>query len=164
MSVAIRMQRGGAKKRPYYRIVIADKRAPRDGAFIEKVGSYNPMLPKDAQRVTLEEERIKHWLGVGAQPSARVLSFLAEAGLAEKADISHRPTKERKRADKKTRKELKAETEAEAAAQAEEEAKAAAQAPAEEAPAEEPAVEEASAEETPAETAEEAAEEETKEA
>ena len=80
MSVAIRLARGGAKKRPYYRIVVADKRMKRDGRFIERVGSYNPMLAKqDAARVVLNEERIRHWLECGAQPSERVRSFLAAA-------------------------------------------------------------------------------------
>ena len=82
MSVKIRLSRGGAKKRPYYHIVIADSRRARDGKFIERVGSYNPMLPKDnPDRVKLNEERIKHWLGVGAQPSDRVHRFLGAAGL-----------------------------------------------------------------------------------
>ncbi len=86
MSTKIRLARGGSKKRPYYRIVIADVRSPRDGRFIEKVGSYNPMLAKDhPERVTLIEERIRHWLGQGAQPTDRVLRFLAEAGIQERA-------------------------------------------------------------------------------
>lgn len=133
MSVAIRLQRGGAKKRPYYRIVVADKRMPRDGRYIEKVGAYNPMLPKDDEgRVTLVGDRIKHWLSVGALPSDRVHGFLHKAGLVEDAlDISHRPQKERKRKDKKTRAELRTEAEAEAKAEATEAT------PAEEAPAEE---------------------------
>jgi small subunit ribosomal protein S16 len=85
MAVAIRLSRGGSKKRPYYRIVVADSRSPRDGSFIEKVGTYNPMLAKDdANRVTLNADRIKHWLGVGAQPSDRVLRFLDAAGLKER--------------------------------------------------------------------------------
>ena len=80
MSVAIRLARGGAKKRPYYRIVVADRRMKRDGRFIERVGSYNPMLAKgDAARVVLNEERIRYWLECGAQPSERVQSFLAAA-------------------------------------------------------------------------------------
>lgn len=80
MSVKIRMTRGGAKKRPFYHIVIADSRDPRDGRFIERVGSYNPMLPRDhADRVILKKERIAHWLSVGAQPSDRVHRFLHEA-------------------------------------------------------------------------------------
>ena len=86
MSTKIRLARGGSKKRPYYRIVVADVRAPRDGRFIEKVGSYNPMLAKDhPERVTLVEERIRHWLGQGAQPTDRVLRFLAEAGIQQRA-------------------------------------------------------------------------------
>ncbi len=86
MAVSIRLSRGGSKKRPYYRVVVADARSPRDGNFIEKVGTYNPMLAKDdAARVTLNEERIKHWLGVGAQPTDRVLRFLDAAGIKERA-------------------------------------------------------------------------------
>lgn len=85
MALKIRLARGGAKKRPYYRIVVADSRSPRDGAFIEKVGTYNPMLPKDsAQRVTLVTERLQHWLSVGAQPTDRVLRFLDVAGLKKR--------------------------------------------------------------------------------
>src|SRR5882672_10580764 len=82
MSLKIRLARGGAKKRPFYSIVVADARSPRDGRFIEKVGTYNPMLERDhADRVTLKEERLKHWLGVGAQPTERVARFLGNAGL-----------------------------------------------------------------------------------
>jgi small subunit ribosomal protein S16 len=85
MSLKIRLARGGTKKRPYYRIVVADARSPRDGRFIEKVGTYNPMLAKDsAERVTLVTERLQHWLSVGAQPTDRVLRFLADAGLAKR--------------------------------------------------------------------------------
>lgn len=84
MSLKIRLARGGAKKRPFYRIVIADSRSPRDGRFIEKIGTYNPMLPKDAQRVTLDKERAQYWLKNGATPSERVAVFLADAGLMEK--------------------------------------------------------------------------------
>lgn len=83
MSLKIRLARGGSKKRPYYRIVVADVRAPRDGRFIEKVGSYNPVLAKDNEnRVVLNEERIKHWIANGAQPTDRVLRFLDQAGMA----------------------------------------------------------------------------------
>lgn len=81
MSVKIRMTRGGAKKRPYYRIVVADSRSPRDGRFIEKIGSYDPMLPKDRERVQLDVERVKYWLSQGATPSDRCASFFAKAGL-----------------------------------------------------------------------------------
>jgi small subunit ribosomal protein S16 len=86
MALAIRLARGGAKKRPYYRIVVADSRAPRDGRFIEKVGTYNPLLAKDSpERVKLDNDRISHWLSVGAQPSDRVLRFLDAAGIKERA-------------------------------------------------------------------------------
>src|SRR5688500_1293295 len=85
MALAIRLARGGAKKRPYYRIVVADSRAPRDGRFIEKLGTYNPLLAKDSpERVKLDAERISHWLSVGAQPSDRVLRFLDAAGIKER--------------------------------------------------------------------------------
>ena len=85
MSLSIRLTRGGAKKRPYYRIVVADSRAPRDGRFIEKLGSYNPLLAKDSpERVKLDVERISHWLSVGAQPSDRVMRFLDAAGIRER--------------------------------------------------------------------------------
>ena len=86
MSVKIRMARAGAKKRPFYRIVIADSRYPRDGRFIEIVGTWNPILPKaDPKRVVLETERIQHWMSKGAQPTDRVLRFLDAAGLAKRA-------------------------------------------------------------------------------
>ncbi len=83
MGLKIRLARAGAKKRPYYHIVIADSRSPRDGRFIEKVGSYNPMLPSDhADRVRLQAERLTHWLGHGAVATERVAKFLGQAGLA----------------------------------------------------------------------------------
>ena len=86
MAVAIRLSRGGSKKRPYYRIVVADSRNARDGRFIEKVGTYNPLLAKDSpERVKLDTDRIQHWLGVGAQPSDRVLRFLDAAGIRERS-------------------------------------------------------------------------------
>ena len=85
MGLKIRLARGGSKKRPYYRIVVADERMPRDGRYIEKVGTYNPMLAKDnADRIKLVEERIKYWLGEGAQPTDRVHRFLADVNLFEK--------------------------------------------------------------------------------
>ncbi|MEJ8474927.1 30S ribosomal protein S16 [Roseibium algae] len=85
MATKIRLARGGSKKRPYYRIVVADVRAPRDGRFIEKIGSYNPMLPKDSEdRVQLNVERIQYWLDTGAQPTDRVLRFLDAAGLMKR--------------------------------------------------------------------------------
>jgi small subunit ribosomal protein S16 len=86
MSLKIRLARAGAKKRPFYRIVIADSRSPRDGRFIEIVGTYNPILPKgDEKRVTLNTERIQHWLSKGAQTTDRVLRFLDAAGLAKRS-------------------------------------------------------------------------------
>lgn len=86
MAVSIRLSRGGSKKRPYYRIVVADSRSSRDGKFIERLGSYNPLLAKDdANRVVLDTDRAKHWLSVGAQPTDRVARFLDAAGLRERA-------------------------------------------------------------------------------
>ena len=94
MSLKIRLARGGAKKRPFYAIVVADARSPRDGRFIEKLGTYNPMLERGhAERVTLKEERIKHWLGVGALPSERVARFLGDAGMMEKPAQRETPQK-----------------------------------------------------------------------
>jgi small subunit ribosomal protein S16 len=94
MSLKIRLARGGAKKRPFYAIVVADSRSPRDGRFIEKLGTYNPMLQRDhADRVTLKEERIRHWLGVGAQPTDRVAKFLGEAGVIDKPVFKETPIK-----------------------------------------------------------------------
>ena len=86
MALSMRLSRGGSKKRPYYRIVVADARAPRDGKFIEKIGTYNPLLAKDsAERVKLDDERAKYWLSVGAQPTDRVARFLDAAGVKERA-------------------------------------------------------------------------------
>src|SRR4028119_78265 len=86
MAVAIRLSRGGAKKRPYYKIVVADNRTARDGKLIERIGSYNPMLPKDApERVKRDADRARHWLSVGAQPTDRVARFLDAAGGKERA-------------------------------------------------------------------------------
>ncbi|NVJ93101.1 MAG: 30S ribosomal protein S16, partial [Methylocystaceae bacterium] len=142
MALTIRLARGGAKKRPFYRIVVADKRAPRDGRFIEKLGTYNPMLAKDnEQRVVLNFDRVDYWMGQGAKPSDRVLRFLANAGKAERA-IPQQTTKAEQSEKTKMRLEEKAEKkrEAEEAAKAAaEEAAAAAAAPVEEAPAEEAA-------------------------
>ena len=151
MSLRIRLSRGGAKKRPYYRIVIADSRSPRDGKFIERVGTYNPMVPQDhPERILLKEDRIKYWMGVGALPSERVAKFLGQA------DIIPIPSQTKKNQPKAKAQELlkaKAKAAEDAAAKAKEEAEAAAAAaaaPAEEAPAEEAAAEEAPAEETAA--------------
>ncbi|WP_375653349.1 30S ribosomal protein S16 [Bartonella sp. AP19HLJMH] len=84
MALKIRLSRGGSKKRPYYHIVVADVRSPRDGRFLERVGAWDPMLPKDGPRVKLNEERIQYWLGQGAQPTDRVLRFLDAAGLKKR--------------------------------------------------------------------------------
>lgn len=148
MSVSIRLARGGAKKRPYYRIVVANSRAARDGRFIEKIGTYNPLLAKDdPARVTLDTERAKHWLGVGAQPTDRVARFLDAAGVQERAARAN-PNKG-KPGEKAVE---RAEAKAAKVAEAEEAANAAANAPVEEeAPAEAPAAEEVAAEEAAAE-------------
>jgi small subunit ribosomal protein S16 len=141
MSLRIRLARGGAKKRPYYRIVVADARMPRDGRYVEKVGTYNPMLAKDdPNRINLLEDRIRHWLSVGAQPSDRVARFLGAAEIAAKPAIPSQTKQHLPKA--KAQERLK---EAEEAATAEAEAAAA---PAEEAPAEEAAPEEKAKEES----------------
>lgn len=121
MALKIRLARAGAKKRPYYRIVVADVRAPRDGRFTEIVGSYNPMLAKDDEnRITLKTERIQHWLSVGATPTDRVLRFLDAAGLA-KRDKRNNPNKAKPGAKAQERLDAAAEAAA-AAAEASEEA------------------------------------------
>jgi small subunit ribosomal protein S16 len=130
----IRLARGGAKKRPYYSIVIADSHAPRDGRFIEKVGSYNPLLKKDdAQRLVIKAERVTEWLGKGAQPTDRVARFLSQQGLA-KWEHGHNPKKGEPHAKAKERATERADRET---ARAEAAAAAAA------APAPEPVIEEA---------------------
>jgi small subunit ribosomal protein S16 len=170
MALKIRLSRGGAKKRPFYRIVVADSRKPRDGRFIERLGHYDPMLARDdPKRVIVNEERARHWLGAGASPSHRVALFLAQAGIVDKPAIAEQTRKNRPRA--KAQERLKAAAEAaeaaktaaaEAAAQpapAAEEPKAAEtpeEAPAAESAGETPA-EETSSEETPAEDAKAAA-------
>jgi small subunit ribosomal protein S16 len=150
MATSIRLSRGGSKKRPYYKIVVADSRAPRDGKFIERIGSYNPLLAKgDEKRVVLDVERAKHWVSAGAQPTDRVARFLDAAGVKERA-VRSNPKKAEPGQKAKDRAEDRAAklAEAEEAARAAEEA---AKAPAEEPAAEEaPAVEEAAAEEAPA--------------
>ncbi len=139
MSLRIRLTRGGAKKRPFYHIVVADSRSPRDGRFIEKLGFYNPMVPRDhPDRIRLNDERAKHWLGVGAQPSDRVARFFAQADLMEPRARPEQTKKPKPKA--KAQERLKEQEEKRQAA--EEEAKAAAEAPAE-APAEEAAAEDA---------------------
>jgi len=140
MSVAIRLARGGAKKRPYYRIVVANSRSPRDGAFIEKIGSYNPLLAKDdANRVVIDADRAKHWLSVGAQPTDRVARFLDAAGVKERAAKSNL-----KKGEPGDKAKERAEERAAKVAAAEEAAKA---------PVEEPVVEEAPAVEAASEEA-----------
>ena len=135
MSLKIRLARGGAKKRPFYSIVVADSRTPRDGRFIEKIGTYNPMLPKEHEtRITINEDRAKHWLSVGAQPTDRVALFFGTAGLVEKRQWTETPNQSAPKA--------KAQERLQAAAKA---AEAAAPAPAEAAPAEAPAEEAAEA-------------------
>jgi len=167
MALKLRLARHGAKKRPYYRIVVADSRSPRDGRFIERVGSYNPMLPKDSDdRVKLDVEKCKEWLGKGARPTDRVARFLSQAGIWEwKASNNPNKGKPGEKAlqrieDKKERAEARkaAEADAKEAAKA---AAAAAELAAKEAEAAEAAApaEEAPAEEAPAEAAEAPAEE-----
>ena len=157
MSLSMRLARGGSKKRPYYKIVVADARAPRDGKFIERIGSYNPLLAKDdALRVTIDGERAKHWLAAGAQPSDRVARFLDVAGVKERAVKVNA-----KKGEPGQKAKDRAEDKATKAAEAEEAAAAAAAAPApvvqevveeaaaaEEASVEAPATEETTAAET----------------
>lgn len=155
MATVLRLARGGAKKKPFYRVVAADSRKPRDGQFIEKLGTFNPLLAKDnAARFVINAERAQYWLSVGAQPSDRVNKLLTAAGLTTARSVEGKPQKPRKKADKLTRVEKKAAAEAEAKANAEAEAAAAkeaaaAEAAAAKAAAEAPAAEEA-AEEAPA--------------
>ncbi|MEY4159731.1 MAG: ribosomal protein [Pseudomonadota bacterium] len=161
MSVSIRLSRGGSKKRPYYKIVVSNSRAPRDGKYLEQVGTYNPLLAKDdANRVRFVDDRVRYWLGVGGQPTDRVARLLDKAGIKERPATNNpnkaEPGKKAKeRAEEKAEKLVAAE---EAAKEAAEAAAAAAAAPvveevvAEEAPAAEESapVEEAAAEEAPA--------------
>ena len=169
MAVKIRLARGGSKKRPFYRIVATDIRSPRDSSFIEKLGTYNPLLAKDSdERFTFKEERIKYWLSKGAQPTETVKRYLVNAGIMEysakekaikdRAIAKHAEIKAA--ADKKAAEEKAAKDAEEAAAKAEEEKaakeakeaeKAAAAEKPEEPKAEEPAADEAKAEEPKAE-------------
>ena len=146
MALKMRMARAGRKQSPFYRIVVADARAPRDGKFIEKVGTYNPLLNKDSdQRVTLDTELVKKWLAEGAQPSERVAKFLGDAGIIAKPDNrkSIEKAKPKAKAQQMIKdKEEKAAAAKEAEEQAKRDAEEAANAPAEESPAEEAAVEE----------------------
>ena len=141
MATKMRLARGGSKKRPFYRIVIADERAPRDGNFIEKIGNFNPMVPKDhKERVVISKERAEHWLKVGAQPTDRVQRILADLGMMDAPKITEKTKKHLPKAKAQERTKAKEE----AAIKAEEDAKAAAEAAKAEAekPAEEPAAEE----------------------
>lgn len=129
MATSIRLSRGGSKKRPYYRIVVADVRAPRDGKFIERIGSYNPLLAKDDEkRVVLDVERAKYWVANGAQPTDRVARFLDVAGVKER-----KPNNNPQKAEPGQKAKDRAEEKATKLAEAEEAAKEAAAAPAEEA-------------------------------
>ena len=143
MSVSIRLSRGGSKKRPYYKVVVSNSRAPRDGKYLEQVGTYNPLLAKDdANRVRLTEDRVRYWLGVGAQPTDRVARMLDKAGIKERA-----PTNNPQKAEPGKKAKERAEEKADKLREAEEAAATAAAAPAVEAVAEEtPAAEEAAAE------------------
>ena len=146
MALKIRLARGGSKKHPFYRIVVAESSSPRDGRFVERLGSYDPMVPKDHEnRVSLKDERIKFWMSKGAKPTLRVHKILAAAGLLDAPIIREQPIKAAP-----GKKRLERENEAKEAAEAPAEA-APAEAPAAEAPAEAPAAE-APAEAAPAET------------
>ena len=161
MAVSIRLSRGGAKKRPYYRIVVSDTRSPRDGKYLEQIGTYNPLLAKDsADRVKLIEDRARYWLGVGAQPTDRVARFLDAAGIKERAARNNpkkaEPGEKAKERLEERAEKLKAAEEAKAEAEAETVevvAEAVEEATPDAAPAEEAAAEEAPAAETPAEEA-----------
>ena len=125
MALSIRLSRGGSKKRPYYRVVVADARSPRDGRFIEKIGTYNPLLAKDSpERIKLDAERAAHWLKMGAQPTDRVARFLDAAGVKERA-----PRNNPKKAEPGDKAKERAEERAEKAKAAEEAAAAAAAQP-----------------------------------
>ena len=116
MSVRIRLARGGSKGAPFHKIVVADQRCPRDGRFIERIGSYNPLLPADhAERVVVKADRVKFWLGAGAQPTERVAKLLSKLGLCEAPVINERPQKSAPKAKAQERAKAKAEAAAAAA-------------------------------------------------
>jgi len=151
MAMKIRLARGGSKKRPFYRIVAADSRMPRDGRYIERLGTYNPLLPKDSEeRVKMNMERVQHWLDKGAQPSDRISRMLEAAGIVEKKS---RNNPQKAEPGEKAKKRAEEKAEAEAAPKEEAPAEEAVEEAAAEAPAEEAATEEAPAEEAPAEEA-----------
>lgn len=165
MALKIRLSRGGSKKRPFYRIVVAEAASPRDGRYVERIGHYNPMVAKDNdQRLVVDGERVKHWMGLGAKPTERVQKLLSTLSLTPAVEMRDQPKKSapgKKRAEREAEEAATAEAaEAEAAeaAEAPEEEAAAEEAVADEAPAEEAAAEEVPAEEASAEEA--AAEEE----
>jgi small subunit ribosomal protein S16 len=149
MALKIRLSRAGAKKRPFYRIVVTDSRNPRDGRFIERVGTYDPMLPKDGQRVTLKEDRIRHWLGIGAKPSDRVARFLGQAEIIPMPARRNNPQK----AVPKAKAQARMEEEREKAEAAKAAPKKGAEAPAEDAPAADAPAADAPADDAPAEEA-----------
>ena len=166
MALKIRLSRGGSKKRPFYRIVVAEAAAPRDGRYVERIGHYNPMVAKDNdQRLVIDGERVKHWIGLGAKPTERVQKLLSTLSLTAPVEMRDQPKKSapgKKRAEREAEEAAAAEAaaaEAPAEATPAEEATAEAEAPAEETPAEETPAEEATAEaeapaeETPAEEA-----------
>ncbi|MDJ0512353.1 MAG: 30S ribosomal protein S16 [Methyloceanibacter sp.] len=165
MSLKIRLSRGGAKKRPFYRIVVADSRSPRDGRYIEKIGTFNPLLPKDSEdRIQLDTDRVKHWLSNGALPTDRVLRFLDAEGLMKREPRNNpekaKPGKKRLEREeaKRAAEEEKAAAEKEAAEQAAAEAESADAAAAAEEEASEEATDEAAAEEAKDATDKEASE------
>ena len=150
MALKIRLSRGGSKKRPFYRIVVAEASAPRDGRYVERVGHYNPMVAKDNdQRLVVNGDRVKHWLGLGAQPTERVQKLLSAVSLTDPVKLREQPKKSapgKKRAER--------EAEAAEAAEAAAEEDTAEEAPAEEVAAEEAPADEVAVEEAPVEEAE----------
>ena len=157
MALKIRLSRGGSKKRPFYRIVVAEASAPRDGRYVERVGHYNPMVAKDNdQRLVVNGDRVKHWLGLGAQPTERVQKLLSAVSLTDPVKLREQP---KKSAPGKKRTEREAEAAEAATAEAAAEEAVAEEVPAEEAAAEEAPAEEAAAEEVPVEEAAEDTEE-----
>ena len=158
MALKIRLSRGGSKKRPFYRIVVAEAAAPRDGRYVERVGHYNPMVPKEHEnRLSVNSDRVKFWMNKGAQPTDRVHKLLALADILKAPEIREQPKKSavgKKRAEREAEAaEAKAAADAAAAEAAAAEAQAK-EAPVEEAPAEEAPAEDTPAEDTPAEAAE----------
>ncbi len=128
MAVKIRLSRGGSKKRPFYRIVAADQRAPRDGRYLEKLGTYNPMLPQDhAERLVVDAEKVKSWISKGAQPTERLAKLFSNLGLCAKPALKNQPVKSAPKAKAQERLKEKAEKAAAAAEAAKSEAEASAE-------------------------------------